>query len=293
MAESQSTAVATREEKQPRLQSLLTPEAQLAIEENKARNALVTAIRGTMWSKDLNQLQQRAVAEYCRQNGLDPVRHVEVLGGNIYLTAAFFRERGAPLLHSGDVTFDEPDYVNADPRLEELAKAGDEWAKEETLRRLRTRIEFNVPEQAKAAVVQRAKLRNGMTAVGVNWCGGLQKKDPVGDAEPAKTAQTRAERRCWLRIADFVPSYGAAVSPVREAAKGALPVAVVEAEPEEGKSITQNIGPSNDPYQLNAGDRPAVEADEDLALDRELANGDLRTGDDELPLNDRRRRETD
>lgn len=279
---SASTTVATRDQKQT---PALSPEREAKIREAQARTAVAKAIKGSIWGKDLHPTVLEAVVAYCRQNQLDAVRHVEVLGGNIYLTASFYRERGAPLLHSGEVVLEEPDYINADARLDELAKSGDGWAKEEQQRRLRARIEWNVPEQARAAVIQRGHLRNGTELVGVNWCGGLSKKDPVGDAEPAKTAQSRAERRFWMRAADFAPSYGAIVKPIQEGAKGALPVAVIEPEDVEGKSVASNLGNADDPYRLEAGqpqnETRRVEEDEDLALDRELA------------LDDRRPRHTD
>jgi hypothetical protein len=59
----------------------------------KERNQLVAAIRGTQWGKDVSADTQRAVAHYCYENGLDPVRHVELLGGKIYLTAEFYAAR--------------------------------------------------------------------------------------------------------------------------------------------------------------------------------------------------------
>jgi hypothetical protein len=277
MADSKGTAVATRDETK-KATPALSPERQAKIDAAKAQAAVAKAIRGTIWGKDCAPLVVDAVVAYCRQNHLDAVRHVEVLGGNIYLTSTFYDERGAPLLHSGEVVFAEPDYINVDPRLEELAKAGDAWAIEERARRLKERIKWNVPEAAKAAVVQRAKLRSGMDAVGVNWCGGLQKRDPVGDAEPAKTAQTRARRRAWRQIADFVPSYAAAVRSIEQNAKTALPVAVIEAPAAPAKGTTSNLGPADDPYRLNSGPATPAEhqlSDEELLeQDRELAESE-------------------
>lgn len=273
-ADAKGTAVATRDQ---RTAPALSPERQAKIDEARARSAVAKAIRSQIWGKDLHPNVLDAVIAYCRQNQLDAVRHVEVLGGTIYLTATFYQERGAPLLHSGEVVLEEPDYINADPRLDELAKGGDQWAIDEGARRKRERIKFAVPEQVKAAVVQRAKLRSGMTAVGVNWCGNVpgNKKDPVGDAEPAKTAQTRAQRRCWKQIADFVPSFAESVRPIEKNAKGALPVAVIEAaEIVPAKGTTANLGPNGDPYMLGSGeanaDRPKTD-EELLAEDREIA----------------------
>ena len=61
----------------------------------KERNAMIAAIRGTLWGRDVTPEVARYVAQYCRDNNLDVVRHVELLGGRIYLTAALFDEKGA------------------------------------------------------------------------------------------------------------------------------------------------------------------------------------------------------
>lgn len=239
------TGVATR----PRRE--LAPEVQAKIEETRARNMVVAAIRGTQWGKDLNAEVQRSVAEYCRQNNLDAVRHVEVLGGRIYLTAELYDEKGAPLIRDGVIIPDEPEYINADDRLDTLAAAGDEWAKEERVRRMRLRIKYSVPEAAKAAVVQRFIIaKSGAAIIGVNWCGGTGRRDPVGDAEPAKTAQTRARRRTWKQIADIIPGYAEIVRPLEASARiisETMPVADVPA-PHVTKAL--NAGPADDPYDL-------------------------------------------
>lgn len=284
MADSQSNAVAKRDESATKTLAM-SPERAEKIAEAKARTAVARAIRGTQWGKDCAPAVVDALVAYCRQNQLDAVRHVEVLGGKIYLTADYYDEKGAALLHAGDVMFDEPDYINADPRLEELASAGDEWAKDEILRRKRERIRWNVPEQAKACVVTRAKLRSGMAVVGVNWCGNIPggKKDPVGDAEPTKTAQTRSRRRAWKQVADFLPAYAQQVRNAEANAKNALPVAVVD--PTAGEAVDRSVAQQSgdDPYgitskQIEAGaSNQGEESDEALLeQDRELAEAENR-----------------
>lgn len=219
---SQSNAVAKREPKP------LPADMQARVDDMKMRNAIIAQIRGAMWGKDLNETQIRALAQYCRENNLDAVRHVEVLGGKPYLTAEFYDERGAWLIRDGLVVPDQPDYIHADERLDKLAAAGDPWGKQESERRLRARIQFGVPESAKAAVVQRMRIvQSGAVVVGVNWCG-TGRRDPVGDAEPTKTAQTRARRRAWRQIAEVIPAYGNVVRPVEARATAIAPVLTVE-----------------------------------------------------------------
>lgn len=195
-------------------------EMQQQIEMNRQRNMMQAAIRGTAWGQGISETVRRAIAEYCRVNDLDPQRHIEVLGGRIYLTATLYEERGAPLLLSGEVRKDPPQFINVDPRLTALADAGDEWAVAENTKRLRARIMHNAPEAAKATVVQRLWIRDvAEPIVGVNWCGGnthMKKTragqeyndDPVGEQEPTKTAETRAARRAWKQVAEAIPSFG-------------------------------------------------------------------------------------
>lgn len=226
------------------------------IDEIRARNQMVTAIRNTAWGKDCTPDVQRAVAEYARQNNLDPVRHIEILGGRIYLTAALFDEKGAALIRAGVIIPDEPDYINADARLDELAAKGDAWAVEESTRRIKLRIQYNVPEKSLAAVVQRFVVaQSGAVIVGVNWCGGNGRRDPVGDAEPAKTAQTRARRRAWTQIADIIPGYAEIIRPLEATARvvnESLPVATVAALASPTKAIA--AAPEDDPYDVAAAE---------------------------------------
>ena len=214
--------------------SAFGPEEQERIAENKAKNRMAAAIRGTQWSKDLSAEGVYALAEYCRANSLDPLRHIEVLGGRPYLTATLYEERAAPLIQAGMLIPHEPEMVHVDARLDQLALAGDAWAIEESTKRMRARITHGVPEKAAAAVVFRVTVAaTGKTVVGVNWCGGgTRQRDPVGDAEPTKTAITRAGRRAWKQIADAVPQYAAQVPvseplamEIRNAAEVAAPAA--------------------------------------------------------------------
>ncbi len=250
------------------------------VAELKERNQLVAAIRGTQWGRDTSPEVARAVAHYCHENNLDPVRHVEILGGRIYLTSALYDEKGASLIRAGIIVPDEPEYINADARLDEQAKAGQEWAKQETERRLKLRIQYNVPEKAAAAVVQRFRIASsGAVIIGVNWCGGGSKqRDPVGDAEPTKTAQTRARRRAWTQIADVIPGYAEVIRPLEVAARVAseqMPVSVVDAPRGPRPLITDGSHPYDAGAAVNSAPvPPSQHADEDHV--------------DELPLDDAR-----
>jgi hypothetical protein len=201
----------------------------------RERNQMVAQIRGTQWGLGIDSRTARAVAHYCLELGLDPVRHVEVLGGRIYLTAEFYLERGAPFIRSGEIIPHEPEFINVDPRLEALAQDTDAetatWAKAEKLRRTKARIEHNAPEAAVSTCVLRLTIAaTNKTLVGVNWCGGGTRKklksggvlvdgDPIGDLEPTKTSITRAGRRAWKQVADVIMDYGKQVKPVEARAE--------------------------------------------------------------------------
>jgi hypothetical protein len=257
------------------------------VAELRERNALVTAIRGTQWGKDVNDVAARAIAHYCNSNGLDPVRHVELLGGKIYLTASFYEERGAPFLQSGKIRKDTPDFIQADERLDKLAADGDEWAIAESTRRIRLRITHGVPESAKAACIQRLHIQGGGAIVGVNWCGGVKPKtqygkdaDPIGEAEPTKTAETRAARRAWKQLAEVIPGYGAAVKPIEASARIAsdeIPVEVVEA-PRGPKALA--AAPADDPYGEEPRARVPV-APDSVDDHADADRGEWTTDDDE------------
>lgn len=238
------------------------PDVEQRIAENKAKNAVAAAIRGQTWSKDLGPDGVRALAEYCRQNSLDPVRHIEVLGGRPYLTATLYEERAAPLIRAGVLIPHEPEFINTDARLDKLEAAGDAWAAGENMRRMRLRIEHNAPEKAAAICIYRVTVREtGQTVVGVNWCGGgVRQRDPVGDAEPTKTAITRAGRRAWKQIADAVPMFGEQFAQMEQTA-----APVVEA-------VTRDVA-------LLAAETPVFSG---ARVGMSLAPADI--GDDTLPI---------
>lgn len=245
---------------------------QQTIEDARLRNAMVAAIRGTQWGKDASDKVQRAVAHYCLLNGLDATRHVELLGGRIYLTAEFYRERGAPLIRSGEVIPLPTRNVHVDARLDALIAGEDDdmkqWAIVEKRDRLKLRIEYGVPDSATGGAVVGLKLRNGEVVYGVNWCGGKTNlkigkggqtydADPVGDNQPVKTAEARAERRAWRRVADVLPGYGEQIRHIE--ATATLVEDVTEEEHDTNKRLRAEMAPhalmsgnADDPYGMGS-----------------------------------------
>jgi hypothetical protein len=146
--------------------------------------ALASAEEG--WGKLISPMARAATIRYCFSIGADPFRHVNVLGGNIYLNAAFWMDLVAsnPKFKRAEVLF-----IHDDTRASD----------EDRERRKALRIQYGVPEKAPgAAVVTLFYEGERGPFIGVNWAG-VREKDPVGIAEPTKTAETRAYRRAALK----------------------------------------------------------------------------------------------
>lgn len=138
------------------------------------------------WGKEISANARAAVVRYCLEIGADPLRHVFVLGGNIYLNAEFYRE-----LVAANPKFlrDEVDFIHDDTRA----------TAEERARRAELRVEYAVPENALGAAIVTLFYDGGRGPfVGVNWAG-AKDKDPVGKAEPTKSAQSRAYRKAAIK----------------------------------------------------------------------------------------------
>jgi len=147
------------------------------------------AVAETGWGKDVSPVARQAVVRYCMEIGADPVRHVHILGGTVYLNAAFWMELVAA----------NPKFLRAAPT--EFIHDDDRATPEERQARKARRVEFGVPEQVKgAAVVTLFYAGDRGPFIGVNWAGSYGKKqDPVGDQDPTKTAETRAYRRAAIK----------------------------------------------------------------------------------------------
>jgi hypothetical protein len=247
------------------------------VAEMRERNAHAAAIRGTQWGKELNGMALSAVAHYCTMNRLDPARHVEVLGGRIYLTGELYEERGVPLVLSGRVVLGEPLFVHHDPELDALiADASDpemqEWARTVKRERTRIRIQYGIPHDITGGCVYRGRVGETVI-VGFNWCGGKSKVkrrrhpkpgeaaeyrgDPVGDAEPVKTAQSRAKRRFWRQVVIALPEYSASMGALEASAKITSEAIEEVTVGEEARAKDAPGGtPSHPTRLLSTGDDP-------------------------------------
>lgn len=212
-----STAVTERKDREDVIGSL--PESvrqQIAL--RKMMNAVAQEIAGMSWGQSIGKDTARALAEWGRQHNVDVTQEIDILGARVYLNAKYYLRRLGEMIADGLVEYAYPDHINSDDRLLAMGERG----KAEAERRAFERVKRNVPEKAVGAVVFRVKMRS-MTeeTVGTNWAGGgTRTKDPVGDAEPVKTAESRAARRCVRQLASHMPRLAAEV----ERTLGALPV---------------------------------------------------------------------
>lgn len=161
---SESKALAKIDENAPQPQALMT-----AVERDRMVRQAASAIAGQTWGKGLSQHEQAAVARYAMEAGLDPVRHINVLGGNVYVNAQAYMDT----LAATD-GYEGVDFVN----ITEDKDARKQWA---------------VPDRAKAVYVCTVRV-TGRT---FTECGYAPKhaKDQVGEQYPGEKARATALRR--------------------------------------------------------------------------------------------------
>lgn len=208
------------------------------------------------WGSGLDERALGAIAEWGRVYGVDVTQEIDLLGGRVYLNSRYYLRRLAGLIESGVVEYAVADHINPDPRLKDLGPEGDA----EQMRRLKERVAHNVPDKASAAVVFRVKVRGmGHEVVGVNWAGGgCRAKDPVGDAEPVKTAESRAARRCMRQLvghvkeAQEIEAVVEAVTPVETEIARAREERKAEIEYQQTHRLPAGPADPSDPYAGNA-----------------------------------------
>lgn len=189
------------------------------IEKVRMVHRVAREIANLTWGRELNQNAALAIAVWADRNHID-ITEFDVLGGRLYKNASFYLNRAAPLIRSGVIAYLRADHIHADARLVALAKDADAsiagHASKEIARRTVERITHNVPEGAVAAVVARCGVRIASGQVveytGCKWVERGKRKDPVGEAMPAETCETRAYRRVLRMVAPTIPSLATAIA---------------------------------------------------------------------------------
>jgi hypothetical protein len=230
------TAVVTQSKTQKAIGNL-PPEIQAAVELRRAQNIVAAQLSESSWGKGMDRETRRAVAEWGRRHGIDVTTEIHVLGGNVYLNSAFFLHRLAKMVERGQVEYAVADHVECDPRLVEFP--------EEAKRRTLERVRYQLPDNAKSAVVARIKLNN--TAVefsAAKWCGGRgnnkhgNPKDPIGDEFPVETSESRAFRRCLKLLVSHIPDE---VRRIQEAEEDAQVSLGMQIESDHDRQLTESV----------------------------------------------------
>lgn len=253
-----------------------------ALAQRKNQHLIAAKMSEMNWGQGLDEMTRRAVAAYLERHHLD-VTEIDILGGNLYRNSRYYKRRLGELVEDGLVEYTKSDWVQMDHRLEAMAKdnaldAEDrDWAARESARRTRIRIEYGIPDKAVGACVFRIKLRSlneEMTAA--KWAGGgTQKKaDPVGDAFPMESSESRACRRAMLLCSSSIPSLKWQED---EATDDGLELSKVVGEARQALKAADDVTPRVPLMQLPDGDPYAVKTndlDDDLAFDAEIAKRD-------------------
>lgn len=249
---------------------MMPPELREMIETRRAMQTAAAEIAKLTWGKSLEQSTNRAIVAWGREYGVDVLTEIELLGGRLYKNAGYYYRRLGEMVDEGLVEYAYADYVNSDARLGQLGEEG----KKENERRLKERIKHGIPDSATGAVVFHVKLRAMEQEItGKNWCGGgSRKSDPVGDAEPVKTAETRAARRAVRLIC----ARSKAVSDRERASDAAFEGVALQVAADRARLKAQPRTPEA-PFLTKQGDPyaepPAAlgRTAEDEQLDQELA----------------------
>lgn len=246
----------------------LTAKGRARLAEIKARNALVVAISGESWGTKLTPIQQRAFAEYMRRFNLD-ISEIDNLGGRPYRNGRYYMRRIAELAAEGRVEWYKGVHIGPNVELNELANAGEQWAIDERLYRMKERIRLEVPKEATVAYVVTVKMHElALPTEGVKfftpgrkklgWRDGKREQvnaDPIGDENPITSTETRAWRRCGRLAAAEIPELRDQEAEMEFAADATQEAVIAEAvradeehqtEPVRVHQITE--GPARETY---------------------------------------------
>lgn len=248
----------------------LSPRGRSRLLEIKARNAMVTAIQGESWGGGLSKRQAQAFAEFIRRFKLD-ISEIDNLGGRPYRNGRYYMRKTAELAAAGRVEWYKGRHIGPDARLEALANAGEQWAIDEHLDRLKECIRLGVPEEAQVVYLVTVKMKElALPTEGVKWwvpqstgTAKRKKADPIADENPVTSTETRAWRRAGRLYAAEIPELYLAEEEMEFAAAAIGTAAIDEAEEAEGVEITpaplatDGADPYSDAPARQLGEGPA------------------------------------
>lgn len=201
------------------------------IAERKLLGDMYRMLQGVEWGISMSEASRAAFAKFCVVTRANPQLHVDLLGGKPYLNAQYYRDKVSADAYFIDdeqinisPSMSEQLRAQAKQALQEARDLGLPEPTQEVQLMLqearsidRRRAEYGVPEWAThvyETVIRRYTENAPLDAIRrgdidgsefvrvvreCNWAGGRNgkdnKKDPIGDAEPAKTARSRSFRR--------------------------------------------------------------------------------------------------
>lgn len=187
-----------------------------AVKQSRLVRSMAAVVGATEWGSAMSATRQAAFAKYCLALGADPLRHVDLLGGNPFINGDYFRDVIAA--NPNFLGSDDPVWIHDDPRLLLCASCGkafddkpdhghaiDEVTTEnrrrlvERISRSARRVDENADEQSPSICIlliryKDARVFKGLGEVHSGRTVGGKDRDPIGLASPRATAETRAWR---------------------------------------------------------------------------------------------------
>ena len=214
-----------------------------AVQQARLLRRAASMIAATTWGMGLSADARVALGRYCLEVGADPLRHVDLLGGNVFFNSDYYRDL---IVANPEFVRDEkPVWFHEDERLKQDANNKDlpqevrDEALKEMLYRRRERIDRNIPEDTPAACLVRLhyKGRGPFEGIGLVHGGKVTNsrdpakrqndRDPIGLDNPRTTAESRAWREAgekaepiWFRNHPRVREIAARLTELHDA--GAL-----------------------------------------------------------------------
>jgi hypothetical protein len=204
---------------------------------------MASLVAATTWGAALSQEGRVAFGRYCLEVGADPLRHVDLLGGQPFFNSDYYRDLIAA--NPAFVRDEPPVWLHDDPRLKQDTNDKDlpqdvrDGAQKERLYRRSQRIDRNIPEETPSCCLLRLhyKDRGPFEGLGMVHAGKVTNsrdpakrqndRDPIGLDNPRATAEARAWREAgekaepiWFRNHPRIKELGARLTELHDA--GAL-----------------------------------------------------------------------
>lgn len=163
------------------------------------------ALKGSVWSKaNMSAVAQASMCEWAFSRGIDPTRHIDILGDSVYLNAEYYGDKLKEWPEFSHLTkkmaapLDNREFENVDEATRKQLMKEQQALNAE---RYQLQMEWCVPPEVNkhpasaAATVLTIHTKDGREFTACRWRGKYGKKaDPVGEAAPVHCADTSALR---------------------------------------------------------------------------------------------------